>query len=231
MSEKKLSIKDWSEDDQPREKLIEKGRAAVSDAELFAILIGSGNKTMNAVELSRCILNKVKGDINALALWSVANFKKFNGIGDAKAVTIVAALELGRRRKELTPTKRKKVDSAMLAHQELYAHFADLKHEEFWILLLNRASILISKHRISTGGTSATVVDAKILFKLAIEQSADALIMAHNHPSGNLLPSPQDLALTQRIKMAAQTFDINLLDHLIIAGDDHYSFKKEGLLG
>ena len=185
----KLSIKSWAEEDRPREKLLLKGRSALSDSELIALLIGSGNRNASAVELSRDILAGVENQLGELAKLSVKDLMKFQGIGEAKAISIAAALELGRRRREEEGVRKKKITSSRDVYEVLGPRMEDLDHEEFWILLLNRANMIIGKHEISKGGVSGTVADTKIIFKLAIENLASAIILSHNHPSGNLKPS------------------------------------------
>jgi DNA repair protein RadC len=225
-----LNIKSWAEEDRPREKLIEKGRQVLTDAELIAILIGSGNANETAVELSKKILASVNNNLHELSKLSINDLCKFKGIGDAKAVSIVAALELGRRRKEAEPTKRDRILSSNQAYELMKPQFYDLPHEEFWIILLNKANMVIRKEMISRGGISATIVDSKIIFKLAIAHYACSIILCHNHPSGNLKPSDADISITRNIKEGGKLLDIPLLDHLIITENGFYSFSDEGML-
>jgi len=225
-----LSITQWAEEDRPREKLLLKGRAALSDAELIAILIGSGTRSLSAVEVGKLILNGSDNDLNNLAKFTVKELQKFKGIGEAKAISIVAALELGRRRKETEVKKATKVTSSNDAYQYLKSHFLDLPHEEFWILVLNRANEIITKIPISSGGVSGTVADGKIIFKHAIEHLASGIILAHNHPSGNKKPSDQDLNLTKKLRQAGTILEIPILDHLIITNNGYTSFSDEGLM-
>lgn len=225
-----LNIKNWAVEDRPREKLLLKGTAALSDAELIAILIGSGTAKMSAVELSKKMLQQVGNDLNELARLSVKDLMKIKGIGEAKAVTIIAALELGRRRKNQQTEERPKVTSSQQAFDFLKQDLMDLPHEEFWVLLMNRANRLIKKKRISEGGVSGTVADPKIIFKLALDELASGVIVAHNHPSRNLQPSQTDIDLTKKLKEAGRVLEIQLLDHLIIAGHQYYSFADEGLI-
>lgn len=225
-----LNIKSWAEEDRPREKLLLKGKASLSDAELIAILIGSGTPKMTAVDLSKEILRSVNNDLNELAKRSVKDLSKFKGIGEAKAISIVAALELGRRRKEAESVEKPKVTSSRVAFDVLRPHLMDLPHEEFWVLLLNRANQVIRPLQISAGGVSGTVADPKLIFKAAVEHLASAMILAHNHPSGNLSPSPADRDLTKKIKEAGRLLDIPVLDHLIVADKGYYSFADEGEL-
>lgn len=224
------AIKQWAEDDRPREKLTTKGPAALTDAELMAILIGSGSRNESAVDLCKRILASTQNNLSELAKLSIANLMKFKGIGDAKAITIVAALELGKRRRLAEAVKQEVVTSSQTAYNLLLPVFEDLKYEEFWVIYLNRANKVIKKEKVSTGGVAGTVVDTKIIFKLAVELLASSIILAHNHPSGNLKPSQQDVVLTRNIKQAAQLFDMNLFDHLIVTEQGYYSFADEGVL-
>ena len=230
MEESRLTIKSWAEQDRPREKLLLKGRAALSDAELIAILIGSGNSEQTAVELSQHILNFCENNLSNLSKLSVKELEKFKGIGEAKAISIVAALELGRRRRESESTKKVKIVSSQAAYELLQGDLMDLGHEEFWMILLKRNNEVIKKEKISSGGVSGTVVDAKLIFKQALEQMASGIILAHNHPSGNLGPSQDDIRLTNRLKEAGKTLDISVLDHLIITDQDFYSFADNNML-
>jgi len=224
------SIKSWSEEDRPREKLLLKGREALSDAELVAILIGSGNREKTAVELSRDILRAASDNLHELSRWDIADLMKYKGIGEAKAISIVAALELGRRKLLTEPVKRIQIKSSNEVYQMIYQLLADLNHEEFWVIYLNQNSRVISKKRISSGGVSATVVDKRIILKSAVNQLATSIILVHNHPSGNLKPSRADISITEQIKNASALFDINLFDHLIISQRGYYSFNDEGIL-
>lgn len=226
----KISIKAWAEEDRPREKLSQQGRRSLSDAELIAILIGSGNRNESAVELSRRILHTCDRDLNQLARLSIAELSRFNGIGEAKAISIIAALELGRRRKETISASRVQVSTSIDVYQAIVSQFKDLNHEEFWILLLNRANKITSRHLVSKGGQAGTIADPKIIFNIALENHAASLILAHNHPSGNLKPSQADRELTQKLRSAGQFLDIPVLDHLIITDQGFMSFADEGLL-
>lgn len=230
MEDNRLTIKRWAEEDRPREKLLLKGKSSLSEAELIAILIGSGNTEQTAVELSQHILSQCEHNLANLARLSVKDLQKFKGIGEAKAISIVAALELGRRRKESEPSKKVKITSSDDAFQLLHGDMMDLNHEEFWLLLLKRNNEVIKKEMLSRGGVSGTVVDAKIIFKRALEETASGLILAHNHPSGNLKPSQEDINLTKRLKEAGKSLDISVLDHLIITDHTFFSFADEGLL-
>lgn len=225
-----LSIKSWSPDDRPREKLILKGKAALSDAELIAILLGSGTSSLSAVELAKKVLQPAGNNLHELARHTVKDLIKIKGIGEAKALTIVAALELGRRRKEIEGNQKPKIAGSRDAYDILKADLLDISHEEFWIVLLNRANRVIKKSQISQGGVAGTVADPKIIFKLALEELASGIILAHNHPSGNLTASQADLDLTKKIKDAGKLLDIQVLDHIIVAGQKYFSFADEGLM-
>lgn len=225
-----LSIKDWNADDRPREKLLEKGLSSLSDAELIAIIIGSGNKDESAVDLSKKILNKAGNNLNELGKFSVIDLLKFKGIGEAKAVSIVAAMELGRRRATADITDRTKIESSKDIYQLFHSLLADLPHEEFWVVLLNRSNKIIDKQKISQGGISGTVTDVRIILKLAIEKFATSLILCHNHPSGNIKPSEADISITKKIRESGTIMEIALLDHLIITDGNYFSFADEGIL-
>jgi len=228
--EERITIKLWAEEDRPREKLSMQGRRSLSDAELLAILIGSGSQTESAVELSKRILYSCGKDLNQLARLSIVDLSKFKGIGEAKAISIIAALELGRRRKENVSTELVKIGTSIDAYEVISSEFKDLNHEEFWIILLNRANRVTSKHLISKGGQAGTIADPKIIFNIALENHAASIILAHNHPSGNLKPSHSDLDLTRKLKSAGQFLDLPVLDHLIIADHGFLSFADEGIL-
>lgn len=225
-----LNIKSWSPEDRPREKLLLKGTTALSDAELVAILIGSGTPKLSAVELSKKILLHGNNNLNELARLSVKDLTKIKGIGEAKAITIIAALELGRRRKEQDPEEKPKITSSKDAFDLLKGDLMDLPKEEFWILLMNRANRVIKKKRVSEGGVSGTVADPKIIYKLALEELASGIIVAHNHPSGNLQASQSDIDLTKKLKEAGKFLEIQLLDHIIIANQKYLSFADEGMI-
>lgn len=226
----KLTIKSWALDDRPREKLLSKGKQALSDAELIAILIGSGNREESAVALSKRILQSVNGNINQLAKLSVEQLTTFKGIGEAKAITIITALELGKRRQLETALERPKISSSKDAFNVMQPMIGDIQHEEFWVLFLNNSNKVLAKTQISKGGLTATVVDVRLLFKRAVELTSVGLIVCHNHPSGKLQPSNADKQLTQKIKQAGHTLDIKLLDHLIITEKAYFSFADEGIL-
>lgn len=226
----KLSIKNWSEDDQPREKLKKLGRQILSDAELLAILIGSGNRKESAIELCKRILHQSENNINILAKLSVNDLMKFNGIGEAKAISIIAALELGRRRNSEDIITKTSITSSKLLYEYIKPKLEDLPHEEFWVILLSRSNKIIDKQLIGRGGISETTADIKLIFKKSIESLASGIILAHNHPSGNLKPSQSDINLTKKIIEASKLFDINVLDHLIIGDSNYYSFADEGII-
>ena len=228
--EKALNIKSWSPEDRPREKLILKGKSALSDAELIAILLGSGTPSMSAVELAKKVLQPAGNNLHELARLTVKDLIKIKGIGEAKALTIVAALELGRRRKDLEGNEKTKISGSKDAYDLVKSDLLDISHEQFWILMLNRANRVIKKCMISQGGVAGTVADPKIIFKLALEELASGVILAHNHPSGNLTASQSDIDLTKKLKDAGRLLDIQVLDHLIVAGQKYFSFADEGLI-
>lgn len=223
-------IKSWAEDDRPREKLILKGRQALSDAELVAILIGSGTRDVSAVDLSKQILSAYHNELNELGRVQIEDLKRFKGIGEAKAITILAALELGRRRKEGTSRQLERIASSKDVYDAISPHLGDIDHEEFWILLLSRAHKVKEKICISRGGVSGTVVDQRLVFKAAISKLASAIILCHNHPSGTLHPSEQDKALTKKLLASSKMLDIPILDHIIYTDSGYYSFADEGLI-
>ncbi|MES2565275.1 MAG: DNA repair protein RadC [Bacteroidota bacterium] len=227
---KHLTIKAWAEDDRPREKLVTKGRQALSDAELLAILLSSGNRDETAVQLAQRILKEHSNSINELAKTQLSDLKKYRGVGEAKAVTIAAALEFGRRRTDESIEDKIKITSSKHAYSILKSKLTDLPHEEFWVVFMSRSNSVIKTECISRGGISGTVVDIRLILKPAINYLASSLILAHNHPSGNLKPSHEDLHLTKKIKEAAKLMDISLQDHLIIGDQAYLSFADEGLL-
>ncbi len=230
MIKKYLSIKNWSIDDRPREKLISKGINSLSNAELIAILIGSGNKKETAVDLSKNILSKVNNNLNELGKLSIDDFKSFNGIGDAKAITIIAALELGRRRKLTEAINKTKIAHSKDIFNIFQPILSDLPYEEFWVLCLNRQNKIIEKHKVSQGGIAGTVIDVKIILKLAVNELASSIILCHNHPSGNITPSSNDKKITDKLKKASDYFDIKIIDHIIVADDKYFSFADENLI-
>ena len=228
--ETKISIKAWAEEDRPREKLSGQGRRALTDAELIAILIGSGSRTETAVELSKRILHHYNNDLNKLAKASIQELSNFRGIGEAKAISIIAALEIGRRRDYTEVKAAESILSSKDAYNLMRRHLVDLNHEEFWIILLGRSSKVLSKELISKGGLSGTVADPKIIFHVALQHQASGIILIHNHPSGNLKPSQLDISLTKRLSEAGRLLDIQIFDHLIIGDKGYYSFGDEGVL-
>ncbi|GGI24260.1 RadC family protein [Pedobacter mendelii] len=228
--EQKIGIKLWAEEDRPREKLLLNGRRHLTDAELIAILIGSGNRNETAVDLSKRILSFYDNNLTKLGRASITDLSKFKGIGEAKAVSIVAALELGLRRKESIEDEVIQVTASSDVYKYLYRTFANLNHEEFWILLLNRSNKIIGKYLISKGGQAATFADPKIIFKVAIENNAANLVLAHNHPSGNLKPSDSDNKLTRDMVASGTMLGLLVVDHLIFTDNAYYSYKDEGLM-
>jgi DNA repair protein RadC len=226
----KLSIKNWAVEDRPREKMLKHGFAALSNSELIAILIGSGNRNESAVELSRRMLSDYKNNLDAFAKTSVDKLKQYHGMGEAKAINVLAALELGRRRQASDLDGALKINSSNDAYDHIAINLKDLQHEEFWVLFLDRANKVIDKTRVSQGGVSGTIIDVRIILKQAIEKLASSIILVHNHPSGNLQPSSNDLEITKKTSEAAKLMDVQVIDHLIIAGNKYTSFADEGLL-
>ncbi|MBC8475379.1 MAG: DNA repair protein RadC [Bacteroidetes bacterium] len=227
---KNISIRDWANDDRPREKLLIKGKGALSDAGLIAILIASGNRNESAVELSKRILQSLGNNLNELAKLSVHDLMKFKGIGEAKAISVIASLELGRRRRSADVLEKDKIGGSKDAFQILQLKIEDLPHEEFWVILLNRANKVIDIKLVGRGGVSSTVVDSKIIFSFALESLASGIILAHNHPSGNLKPSNSDIRLTKKIVDAGKIMEVPVLDHIIVGDNDYFSFADEGLI-
>jgi DNA repair protein RadC len=222
------AIKSWAEEDRPREKMLLKGASALSDAELLAILIGSGTVGQSAVGLAQEILSSATNDLNELGRRTVRDLERFKGIGEAKAITIAAALELGRRRKTSDLKQRPVVTSSKVAYEAIAPLLTDHSHEEFWLLLLNRANEIMRREQVSSGGAAGTVVDMKMVFKFALDGRAAAIIAVHNHPSGHLQPSKSDIELTQKMVAAGKVLDIPVLDHLIVSSRGYYSFADEG---
>lgn len=225
-----LPLKSWAEEDRPREKLLLKGKQNLSDAELVAILIGSGNRSETAVGLSKRLLSSFDNNLHELGKSTIVDLMKFKGIGQAKAIGIAAAMELGRRRQLSSPKERPQIGCSRDAFELLAPIIQDLGHEEFWILLLNRSNRVIAREQISRGGVAGTVVDAKMIFKKALEVLASSIILCHNHPSGNLKPSQADLAITKKLKKAGESLEISVLDHLIISELGYFSFADEALM-
>ena len=225
-----LTIKSWAEADRPREKLISRGRTSLTEAELIGILIGSGTRELSAVDLAKQILAHVENDLNDLAKLSIKELQKFKGIGEAKAISIVSALELGRRRKEEGIAVKPQIDSPQAAYDFMKPDLLDLEKEEFWVILLNRANFVIKKVSISSGGVSGTAVDPKLIYKHAIDCLASGIVLVHNHPSGNLKPSHPDHQITKKLIEAGRFFELPILDHIIFGNNGFYSFKDEGYL-
>jgi DNA repair protein RadC len=222
-------ITNWSEDDKPREKLMLKGKSVLSDAELIAILIGSGSRNESAVDLSKRILASVDNNLNALGKLSISQLMNFKGIGEAKAISIIAALELGRRRRAEDAVELKKVTSSKIIFEIMQPIIGELPHEEFWIIYLNNSNKVISKSQLSKGGITGTLVDVRIVFKTALEMGATGLILCHNHPSGTLIPSDADKHITRKLKLAGDSLEIKVLDHLIVTEKNYFSFADEGI--
>ncbi|MFZ2900746.1 MAG: DNA repair protein RadC [Saprospiraceae bacterium] len=225
-----LPIKAWAEDDRPREKMKLKGRHQLTDAELLAILLGSGTRSESALGLAQRILRSVENDLNELGKCSLHDLMRFKGVGQAKGISIAAALELGRRRHLAEVRRRPQIRGSRDAFQLLCGVLEDLPHEEFWVLLLNRANRVIGREQISSGGMAGTVVDSKIVFRKALECRASSLVLSHNHPSGQLRPSQADIELTKKLKEGGALLDIGILDHLILGDRSYFSFADEGML-
>jgi len=225
-----FTIKNWALNDRPREKLLQKGKLALSDAELIAILIGSGNTEESAVDLSKRILSETKNNLNLLGKLSAKQLMNYKGIGEAKAISIIAAMELGRRRRTEDALELVKIASSSTVFELLQPILGELPHEEFWILYLNNSNKIIEKLPISKGGITGTLVDVRVTLRKALELGATSLILAHNHPSGNLNPSEADKQLTNKLKIAAESIDIKVLDHLIVTEKSYFSFADEGLM-
>ena len=225
-----FGIKSWAEEDRPREKLMQKGRAALSDAELLAILLGSGTPKLTAVDVGMLMLQAVDNDLNELARLTLKQLCRHPGIGPAKAITVMAALELGRRRKEGGANRRVTITCSRDIYNLVRPQLQDLPHEEFWVVLLNRANVVMRQEKISSGGVAGTVADPKMIFKHALDHLASSLLLVHNHPSGNRQPSAADISLTKKLKEAGNFLDLPILDHLIYTDTGYYSFADEGML-
>lgn len=228
--EERLSIKKWAQDDRPREKLLQKGKLSLSDSELIAILIGSGSRNESAVELSKRILSSTRNNLSELGKLSVTQLCKFKGIGEAKAVSIVAALELGRRRRIEEALEQQKITSSLSVFELMQPVIGELPHEEFWIIYLNNSNKVIDQLQLSKGGITGTLVDVRLTLKKALELGATSLILVHNHPSGSLNASEADKQLTKKLKTASESLDIKILDHLIVTEKSYFSFADEGIL-
>jgi DNA repair protein RadC len=225
-----ISIKYWAEDDRPREKLVLKGKTALSDAELVAILIGSGSKNESAVNLAKRILASIDNNLNSLGKLTVEDLKKFKGIGEAKAISIITALVLGRRRRLEAALELPKINSSKAVFNIMQPIIGELNHEEFWVIYLNNSNKVLYKEQLSKGGLTGTLVDVRLVYKKALDLYATAIILCHNHPSGKLAPSVADKSITQKLKLAGETLDIKILDHLIVTENAYFSFADENIL-
>ncbi len=231
MENPKLSIKNWACEDRPREKLLSKGLVSLTNAELLAILIGSGNREESAVDVSKRILNDYRNNLNELGKATIESLtQKYRGIGEAKAISIVAAMEIGRRRKSSELAEKPQIRSSRDVYDVMASSLSDLAHEEFWILLLNRANKVIHTQKISQGGIAGTVIDTRLIMKSALNNLASSIILSHNHPSGNLNPSQQDKNITYKLRDAGKIMDVQVLDHVIISESGFFSFADEGLM-
>ena len=225
-----MNLKSLAEDDRPREKYLLKGKSAVSDSELLAIIMGSGNREESAVELARRILNSVENNWHRLSLLSIKDLTKFKGVGEAKAISIATALEIGNRKSQQEVLERQQISSSKDAFEILQPHLSDLQTEEFWAIFLNHQNKILYKTCLFRGGIASSVADVRVVFKTALEHFSTQIIVAHNHPAGSLKPSKEDINITQKIKDAGKLLDIDLLDHLILTQNKYYSFKDEGIL-
>lgn len=225
-----MNLKSLAEDDRPREKFLLKGKSAVSDSELLAIIMGSGNREESAVELARRILNSVENNWHRLSQLSIKDLTKFKGVGEAKAISIATALEIGNRKSQQEVLERQQISSSRDAFEILQPHLADLQTEEFWAIFLNHQNKILYKTCLFRGGIASSVADVRVVFKTALEHFSTQIIVAHNHPAGSLKPSKEDINITQKIKDAGKLLDIDLLDHLILTQNKYYSFKDEGIL-
>lgn len=225
-----MSIKSLAEDDRPREKFLLKGKSAVSDSELLAIIMGSGNREESAVELARKILNSVENNWHRLSQLSIKDLMKFKGVGEAKAISIATALEIGNRKSQQEVLEREQITDSKDVFEILQPHLSDLATEEFWTIFLNHQNKIIYKTCLFRGGIAGSVADIRVIFKMALEHFSTRIIVAHNHPAGSLRPSPEDINITNRIKDAGRLLEIELLDHIIVAQNKFYSFKEEGIL-
>ena len=224
------SIKNWATEDRPREKMLAKGREALTNAELIAILIGSGNSNESAVDLSRRILKDVDNNLIMLSQLSINELIAYNGIGEAKAVSIASALELGRRRRFAEVAKQTSIKNSKDAFEYFYMHISDIEHEQFWVLLLNPVNKVIKLVKISDGGINGTSADPKRIFKIALENNATAIMLCHNHPSGNVAPSEADIAITNSMANGGKILEIKILDHIVVGIDNYFSFADSGLI-
>jgi len=229
MEQTNFPITNWHEDDRPREKLMLKGKSALSDAELIAILIGSGSRNESAVGLSKRILSSVDNNLNALGKLTITQLMNFKGIGEAKAISIMAAMELGRRRRAEEAVQLDKITSSKMIFELMQPIIGELPHEEFWVLYLNNSNKVLSKLQQGKGGITGTLIDVRLVFKTALELGATAIILCHNHPSGGLIPSDADKQITKKLKAAGQNLDIQVLDHVIVTENGYYSFSDAGI--
>lgn len=225
-----MSIKSLAEDDRPREKFLLKGKASVSDSELLAIIMGSGNREESAVELARRILNSVENNWHRLSQLSIKDLMKFKGVGEAKAISIATALEIGNRKSQQEVLERQQISSSRDCFEVLQPHLSDLSTEEFWVIFLNHQNKILYKTCLFRGGIASSVADIRVIFKTALEHFSTRIIIAHNHPAGSLKPSKDDINITNKINEAGKLLEIELLDHIIIAQNKFYSFKEEGIL-
>ena len=230
ISYKKLNIKKWALEDRPREKMLKRGINSLNDSELLAILVGSGIKDQSAVELARKILQKAENNLNELGKLDIKALQKIKGVGEVRAITIIAALELGRRRKMSDILNKKRITTSNDVFELFHSILSDLPYEEFWILLLNRSNKIIEKVKISQGGITGTIIDVRLILKNAIERLATSIILCHNHPSGNLQPSDSDNLITRKIQEAGKYLDLPVIDHIIVCDGEYYSFADEGKL-
>ena len=224
------SIKSWAEEDRPREKMLLKGRASLSDAELIAIILGSGSKEESAVGLAKRVLSTVSHNLHELGKLTLVDLMQFKGIGEAKAISIASALEIGRRRSITAPRTKPIITSSKEAYDLMKSTIDDMAHEEMWVILLNKGNKLLKRKKMSSGGATATIVDVKMILKVVIETQAQSIILVHNHPSGSLSPSRADIEITNKIKEAVKYFDLTLMDHIIVAESGYYSFVDDGRL-
>jgi DNA repair protein RadC len=227
---KSLALTTWAVEERPREKVLANGVQYLSDVELLAILIGSGTRQMTAVELARKILSDAGNNLQTLGRMGIEELVRIKGVGPAKAITILSALELGRRRSGMQPSEKTPVKSSETVYRLFFPRLGDLEHEEFWLLMLNRANRVLGRYKVSQGGLSGTVIDTRIILKKALDNLASSIIICHNHPSGNKQPSDSDVKITEKLKKAAEMLEIKLLDHVIIADKSYFSFADEGLI-
>ena len=223
-------IRNWAEQDRPREKLLNKGKSYLTDAELLGILIATGTKSLSAIDLARSVLQEFNHDLNAIARLDARELQRIKGIGKAKAIAIISAFELGRRRNEIAPNRKFKITSSSDVYKLMRPVLLDQPTEYFWVILLNRANQVLKKMAISKGGVSGTLADPKVIFKYALDNLASAIILVHNHPSGTLKPSEADIRLTKQLKLSGKLLEIPVLDHLIFTDESYFSFTDEGIL-